>query len=195
MLGPTGLSARGAHAGVTCGIYINIHIGTPRGVSAMVSGPNYIHIKCPSPEIKLKAHSLQSERARAFGLTPSTLQRHAFSRSWSRPKDALGPREQSATPGPEQVCLAPQQVSLGLEAPPSEQRAGKCSRPARIRSDSVPHPLPSCGPTVCCGQEVVTGHVGDKDTRNWTHMITSTLPFPCTPFGGKRKPSERFQRM
>lgn len=75
MLGPTGLGARGAHAGVTCGIYINIHTGTPRGVSAVVSWPNYIHIKCPSSEVKFKAHSLQSERARAFGLTPSTLQR------------------------------------------------------------------------------------------------------------------------
>lgn len=75
MLGPTGLRARGAHAGVTCGLYINIHMGTPGGVSAMVSGPNYIHIKCPSSGVKFKAHSLQSEKERAFGLTPSTLQR------------------------------------------------------------------------------------------------------------------------
>lgn len=49
--------------------------GDTEGVSAMVSWPNYIHITCPSSEVKLKAHSLQSERATAFWLTTSTLQR------------------------------------------------------------------------------------------------------------------------
>lgn len=41
----------------------------------MVSWPNYIHIKCPNSEVKLKAHSPQSEKARAFRLTPSTPRR------------------------------------------------------------------------------------------------------------------------
>lgn len=93
------------------------------------------------------------------------------------------------------MFLAPKQVSLGLEAHPFKQHAGKCSHRVRIRSDPAPFPLPSCGHTVCCGQEVVTGHAGDKDTQNWTHMITSALPFPFTRPGGKKRPFERFHRL
>lgn len=139
----------------------------------MVSWLNYIHIKCPNSEVKLKAHSLQSEKG--VQLTPPALHRPCRQPSAVTCKGRPQPSRASSHAEPEQVFLAPKQVSLGLEAHPC---SGKCSRRVRIRSDPAPFPLPLCGHTVCCGQEVVAGHAGDKDTQNWTHMTTSTLPFP-----------------
>lgn len=139
----------------------------------MVSWLNYIHIKCPNSEVKLKAHSRQSEKG--VQLTPRALHRPCLQPSAVTCKGRPQPSRASSHAEPEQVFLAPTQVSLGLEARPC---SGKCSCRVRIRSDPAPFPLPLCGHTVCCGQEVVAGHAGAGDTQNWTHMITSTLPFP-----------------
>lgn len=105
------------------------------------------------------------------------------------------PRAPSAHAGAQTSVLGAGGSSLQ-----TENRAGhrRCQNGTPSHHQVRPCPLPPA----CCtdilwaaDREVVTGHARDRDTQNWTHMITRTLPSRLYSWGGEEKPFERFRRI